>query len=74
MEEAETVNSFSEFPGFLDPGELTLLTVQPEHVCFNSLWWLLCDLHRSLEQGDGEVWMWVGGQNESKVRIHIKLI
>lgn len=73
MEEAKTVDSFSEFPRFLNPCELTLLTVQPEHIEFNSLWRLLGELERSLKQRDGEVWMWVCGQYESKVRIYIKL-
>jgi hypothetical protein len=50
VEPAQTEHGLSEVSVLFDNCEFSLLTVESQHVCFDSFWWLLGNLGRSLQK------------------------
>lgn len=71
MEPCETENCFTEGSVLVDSGELGDVAIQSQHVRLDSLGWFLRNLDGSLKEGDGELWMRIGREDQFEVWIHL---
>lgn len=73
MEPAESIHGLSKCSVLIHRGELAHVVELSQHVCLDTLGWLLGDLERPLQERDGEVRMGTSREEKSEAGIALLL-